>query len=265
MPKFLNIIAVLILLGGVVISQYFYDQTRSGRPKDQPLILPAEVVKAADLGLDSAASDYFWLASVQYLGDYQTDGYKDMAKYIELSTEMNPKFSYPYAFGVLMLPDLKMTSKAIEIGKKGIAEADPDWRIPYYMGTMYHINLKDYTNAAKSFDLAAKTAGAPQSIQQIAASYATRPDLREQTKQIWIGILENSNDELVKERASAYVYHYELLDLFESAAKVYKDKYGSYPDPIEKLVEGKILKEIPVDPFGFKFQIDETGRAEIVN
>lgn len=263
MSKFLNTIIIVILLGGIYVSQYFYDQSRSKRSKDQPLILPAEVVKAADLGLDSAASDYFWLASIQYFGDYRTDRYKDMAKYIDLSTQLNPKFSYPYAFGVLMLPDLGMTSEAIKLGEKGIAEADPDWRIPYYMGTMYHINLKDYTNAAKSFDLAAKTNGAPSSIQQIAASYATRPDLREQTKQIWIGILENSNDEVVKERAGTYVYHYEILDLLEQAAKVYKDKFGVYPDPIEKLVEVKILKEIPNDPFGFKYEIDSDGRARI--
>ena len=257
-----NIFVIVFFFLAVIVSQHYYDTSRSKRPKDKPVILPASVVKAADLGLDNAVSDFYWLSSIQYFGERRAD-YSQMDDLIKLTNDLDPRFSYPYAFAVLVLPEIKMTDQALEIGQRGVKEADPNWKIPYYTATTYHINKADIKNAAKYFDIAANTAGAPEGIKRITASYSARPDLREQTKQIWIGIMENSNDEVVRERAKAYVYHYELLDLLEQSAKIFKENFGAYPEPIEELFNKKILKAIPEDPFGFKYSIDQDGRARI--
>lgn len=253
----------MILFAAVIMSQRFYDVARAREPKPSPFVPSASVIKAADLGLDSAASSLYWLASIQYLGGVQSDNYQKMNSYITLCNELDPKFSHPYAFATLIMPSIGQTDQAIAIGKAGIANADPDWEIPYYTGITYHVEKSDSANAAKYFDIAGRTPGAPDNIKWIAANYGSRPDLRAQTKMIWQGIAENTNDPEIKQRAEVYVYHFGLMDFLEQSATQYKTKYGNYPDPIEKLVEGKILKEIPVDPFGYTFYIDETGRARI--
>lgn len=263
MKNIKNTIILLVLFAGIIFSQRFFDTARAKESKASPYVPSSDVIKAIDLGLHSAASSFYWLASIQYIGDWQTDNYVKMDQYLELATNLDPKFSHPYAYGVLVLPSLDKLGQAIKLGEKGVAEADKDWEIPYYMATDYHMFKSDSKNAAKYFDLAAKTPGAPDNIAWVAANYGSRPDLRAQTISIWQGIADGSNDPEIKKRAEIYIYHFELMNFLEEAAVQYKTAYGVYPDPIEKLVEGKILKEIPQDPLGYKYYIESDGRARI--
>jgi tetratricopeptide (TPR) repeat protein len=254
-----------MLLFCIIMVQYFFDESKSHELKPSPYVMSAEVVKAADLGLDNAASDLAWLSAIQYFGDWQLDKYEKLDDFITLANDLDPRFSHPYAFATLSLPQVGMVDEAIEIAKRGIREADTDWEIPYYLGMIYYIEKNDVASALKYFDRAANTKGAPEKIQRLAANFNTKPDSREQSKEIWATVYETTNDESIKARAEAYILHYEILDFLERAAKDYKDKYGNYPDPIGKLVEGGVLKAIPTDPFGFEFEIDAEGRVRIKN
>lgn len=258
-----NILLLIALFVLTSIVQYSFDKVHAREPKPSPYVPNVEVVKAADLGLHSAAASLYWLFSIQYLGDWQTDNYQKLDDYIRLVTQLDPKFSHPYAFATLILPAVDQVDESIEIGKQGLEKADANWEIPYYIGTNYHMFKGDSANAAKYFDIAGRTPGAPDNIKWIAANYGSRPDLREQTIAIWQGIAENSDDPELQKRAEVYLFHFELMNFLEQAAAKYKEAYGTYPDPIEKLVEGRILSEIPKDPFGYKYYIDEDGRCRI--
>lgn len=265
MKLFLKLTIIASLIALVISSQIFSDASKEKTEKPSPFVIPTKVVLAADLGLHNAASDIAWLSAIQYFGDWQSDGYAKLVDYIKAVNELDPKFSYPYAFGTLILPELGKSDEAIEIAKAGIDKADPDFLIPYYLAVTYFIEKKDYENAAYYFDLAARTKGAPDNVKAISASFGGRPDLRAQSIAIWTSIYENSSDEVVRERAKAYVIHYEILNLLENAAAQYKTKNGIYPQNIDDLVSAKILRAIPDDPFGFKYYIDEEGRARIKN
>jgi hypothetical protein len=258
-----KIITLILLLTCIITTQYFFDNSKSKQLKPSPYVLSAEVVKAANLGLDNAASDLAWLAAIQYFGDWQLDKYEKLDDFINLANDLDPRFSHPYAFATLSLPQVGMIDQAIEIAKRGIREADTDWEIPYYLGMIYYIEKDDVASALKYFDLAANTKGAPNKIQLLAANFNTKPDSREQNKEIWSAVYETTDDESIKARAEAYIIHYEILDFLEQAASDYKNKYGAYPDPIEQLVDGGILKAIPSDPFGYELTIDDEGRARV--
>jgi hypothetical protein len=261
MKQFFLTLIFLGLFAGIVSSQYFLDQNKKKLPIVEPLVFSSSVVKAADLGLDNAAADIAWLSAIQYFGGRVTKEYPRLDDYLFLSAELDPKFSYPYAFGALILPSVEQSDRGIELAKKGINESSPDWKIPYYLATIYH-SRSDKTNAAYYFDVAAHTKGAPEGVIKVAASYGSRQDLRQQTETIWQGIYESSNDEVVKERAKNYIIHFELLTFLETAAKEYKDKFGKFPETSDDLVPF-ILKSVPADPFGFEYKFDETGRAVI--
>lgn len=254
---------IAILFAFVIVAQYYFDIGRKLAVKPQPYVWPTPVVKAADLGLNAAAADYVWLSMIQYYGGGRSDGFEKLDDYIKLANDLDPKFSYPYAFGTLILPGEGMMEEAIKIGERGISESDPDWRIAYYMAITYHIKLNDVKNATNYFDIAAKTPGAPDTIQIVAANYGTRPDIRSETKQIWISLYETSNDEVVRKRALSYIEHYDILDILEQAAKIYKDENGGYPADISEMVSAGIMRYIPKDPFGFSYYIDEEGRARV--
>lgn len=264
MKNIIKYSTLLILLCLIAVLQYIFDSAKSKSPSVSPFVPKATVVKAANLGLDSASSSLYWLLAIQYFGAPQKDGYQKFDDYIDLATDLDPKFSHPYAFATLVMPPQDLTDEAIVIAKKGIEKAETKWEIAYNLGLVYHMHKEDNVNAAKYFDIAGQDPKAPENIKWIAANYGSRPDIREQTKLIWQGIAESTNDPMLKERALAYVYHFELMSFLEAQARVYKTRFGNYPEHIEQLVEKDILTMIPKDPFGYNFVIDSDGRARII-
>lgn len=253
----------ILLFAAVIVLQMFSDQEKARATYIEPTVLKPDIIRIVDLGLHNAASDLLWLASIQYFGGNDSRTNEKMADYLFTATELDPLFTYPYAFGELILPGLNMLDQAIALGEKGSDLKLKDWKIPYYLATTYHINKEDKVNAAKYFDIAANTEGAPESIQKIAARYGSGVDNRSQTKQIWIGIFETSDDEVVKERAKNYIVHFEILEILDQASAYYKEKFQRYPASVEELVNAKIIKQSPRDPFGFDYIFNEEGKVEL--
>ncbi len=236
-----------------------YDNDKAKAIYSEPIVFKADIVKVADLGLHNAAADLEWLAMIQYFGGGESRTNEKLDDYLFLATDLDPKFPYPYAFGALILPGFSgQVQKGLEIGQKGIDNGIVDYRLPYYMATTYHDN-NDPVNAAKYFDLAARTPGVPEGIKRVAANYGTRSDKRAQTKSIWEGIYESTKDEVVKERAKNYIIHYELMDLIEKASKEFYNKNGRYPKDVQELVSARILTAVPTDPFGYGFEVDQSN------
>lgn len=264
MKKLYLTICFLIAMSGLIYIQYQFDQNKQKQSVPEPLVLRPEIVRAADLGLHNAASDTAWLAAIQYFGGGQTQTYEKLPDYLFLSADLDTRFAYPYAFGALILPGANKVDEGIRIAKLGIEREIPDYRIPYYLASTYHITLNDQKNAALYFDVAANTTGAPAGIKRVAANYGARPDLRSQTRDIWQGILETSKDDVVKEKAQNYIDHFDLMTELEKLAKIYKERNGAYPADVDQLITEKILPNVPADPFGFQYKFNaETGRAEI--
>lgn len=252
---FLKILTMFVLLVTTITNQYYFDIQKKTRPLIPPNTIPAEIVKIVDLGLHSMAASLMWIYTIQQATDYPDE----LPKLIRTVNKLDPRFSYPYAFGALILPAFGMNDQAIELAKQGIGDADPDWRIPYYLATTYHIFLKDRKNAALYFDMAAKTINAPENIKVVASRYGTSKNAREQTKTIWESIYENSDDELIREGAKAHLIQIETIELLERAISIYKQKLGKYPESISDLISVKILKAIPPSPFGLEFYLGEDG------
>jgi len=251
-------------MAGVISVQYLFDVQKKNMLFREPLVLKPEIIKVADLGLDNAAADATWLLAIQYFGGSESKTSEKLPSYLSLSTDLDSKFAYPYAFGALVLPSIKFTDQGIELAKKGVENINNDWRIPYYLATTYHLDKDDSVNAAKYFDITANTPGVPDGIKKVSTRYGSRSDKREQTKQIWAGIYETTNDEIVKERAKNYLIHFEIMNLLEQASKQYYEINKKYPAELNDLVSARILKAIPSDPFDFEFEIkQEDGTVNV--
>ena len=253
----------LILLAGIGVVQYFYDAEKTKAIYSEPIVMSPKIIQATDLGLDNAAADIIWLTSIQYFGGGQSKTNQNIANYLFLASDLDPKFAYPYAFGALILPSIEQPDLGISLAKKGLENGVQDWRIPYYMATTYYLTKNDSENAAKYFDLASNTPGAPDNIVKVAASFGSRVDKRSRTETIWTGIYENSNDEIVKERAKNYIVHLEILDFLDQAVAQYYKINNKYPSDINELITNRIIKAIPPDPFGLEFNISTDGKIGV--
>ncbi|MDP2598899.1 MAG: hypothetical protein Q8P49_03660 [Candidatus Liptonbacteria bacterium] len=260
-------VLVLAILAGIIISQIAYD---ARKPTDQEAELPKlslSLTKIFDLGLHSAAAGYYWVNQVIFELPTLRFGFDKFSEDLAFINSLDPRFSFPYYWTVLILPNTKYpdaVNASIVIGERGIREADPDWRVSFFLATLYYLNKNDRAAAAKYFDLAARTPGAPFYIKRFSENFGIAPNVREQTRQVWEAIAQSSDDPDLKMRAEAYVVRLNMFDFLEQAAGVYKQKYMKFPAKIDDLVSGGVLKSLPQDPFGFQFYIYENGTVGIV-
>ena len=271
---------VVVLLVATAATQSLYDRIDIKTPEGEAALPSPALIRSLDLGLHSAAASFFWINAMPELIGL-TDTHAIFLEKLELVNTIEPRFAFPYAFTTLVLPFTKKYSerieKTIEIGERGITEAAPDWRIPFYLAVTYHLESSDpgvgaaltpgsdpQTRAAELFDLAARTRGAPEHIVRFALNYPTlSKNIRAQTKALWETIRDNARDEESKARAEAYLYRLDIVELVERAASVYHQKFGEYPETLDELVERGVLPEIPEDPFGFTFTLREDGSIKL--
>ncbi len=247
----------LTLLIALVGSQVFFDRN-APQGHDIPLsTLSPDVVRAADLGLHGAAASLLWLRVVQNVGMYVLQSPKTMSSDMQAVVELDPKFSYPYSFAVLMIPgiDRSQTPQALAIGERGMAENLGDWRIPYYLGFTYHFVLHDPKNALVYMTQTAHTPGVPEGIKVSALNYGSQTKVEEQTREIWTAIRDNATDDVTRQQAQDNLDHLAIIDGLKAAVAAYKARYGTFPTRLDALVTSGIIPAIPQDPFGITFGI----------
>ncbi len=263
--KFSVVVCLLLL---VVLLQYEYDAARPPQVATAAGAVSPEMVRAGDMGFHPAVASFLWVGTMPEALDLFR-GRDEFEKDLSFVNAVDPKMGYPYAFSVITLPAIPSTtfpqvmSLAVAIGERGVRDADPDWRIPYYLATDYFLYLKDKASALHYYDIAARTPGVPQYAARFSLNFGIGTNERETTKQLWETIRDSTNDEFTKERAQAYIDRLNDFDYLEAAAKTYHQKFGTYPTSTAALIGRHIIPAIPADPFGFQFKINPDGTAGI--
>lgn len=265
----LKFLSIVFLIAAIAFTQFLYDATKVAPPEGAGGGLSPETIRMVDMGFHSTVASFLWVATMPEILDL----FRDNTDYITDEAYLNavdPKLSYPYAFSTLTLPVVPTStgftaglSDAMSIGLAGMQNANPDWRIPYYLGTNYYLQLKDMKDAALYFDIAARTPGVPYAEQRFAENFGNEQKDRNRTIALWETIRDTTNDLATQQRAQAYIDHLELFNYLEAAAAQYKQIYGAYPATLDDLVTKHIIPEIPPDPFGYTLIINKDGTVSI--
>lgn len=257
--KFLTIVFLVATIAGI---QFLYDATRLATDASLPSSVTPETVRMFDMGFHSTAASFFWVNTMPEILDLFNNKTKYLTDVAYLSA-VDPRLGYPYAFSVLTLPAVPTSTgyttglaDAMAIGQQGLKNADPDWRIPYYMATNYYLAMNDMKDAALYFDIAARTSGVPYYAQRFAENFGNEQKDRDRTIALWESIRDTTNDPDTKARAQAYIDHLEIFNYLETAAAQYKSAYGAFPKNLDQLIKKNIIPSIPPDPFGYTFIID---------
>ncbi len=263
-------LVILLLLGVIVLLQVEYDRASAAAPAVQggtsgvtPFML-----QVADLGFHPAVASFLWANTMPEILDLfngKTEYFGDLA----FLNAVDPKMSFPYAFSVLTLPAIPAAdypqgvAESVKIGKEGLAQADPDWRIPYYMALNYYLSLHDEKDALIYFNKAAQTPGVPQFAERFALNFAVGTNERAKAEELWATIASSTNDTFEQQRAEAYIAHLKDLDYLDAASKAYKARFGAYPTSTAALVAKGVIPQVPQDPFGFAFIIKPDGTSAV--
>lgn len=263
----LKMLMAFVLFLAVIGSQIAYDATRAVLPSGASSSFSPEFVRVFDGGFHSTFASFAWVSTMPEVLSVYFKGNTQYLRDLDFVNGVDPKLSYPYAFSVITLPAIvrlpDRDAIATAIGERGLANADPDWRIPYYLAAHEYLDMKDTAAALRYYDIAAHTPGIPAYAERFALNFSLLPDDRAKVKSLWISIYETTDDQALKERAAAYIARLQIFDYLELAARAYKARYGVFPKTLGDLVAKGIIKEIPPDPFGFTYAIDAAGKVGI--
>ncbi|HEX4104230.1 MAG TPA: hypothetical protein VHZ04_02000 [Candidatus Paceibacterota bacterium] len=266
---FSKTVFLFILLLLVVLIQYEYDATLRALSVSVPSTLSPEMVRLTDMGFNSTVASFLWAGTMPEILDLFINGHTEYISDLAYLNAVDPKLSYPYAFSVLTLPAVPTSSypaaisESFVIGREGLANADADWRIPYYMAINYYLDENDLKDATWYFNIAANTPGVPGYAESFALNFGIGANDRDKVKALWETIYESTNDPDTKARAAAYVERLDDFDYLQQAAGIYKQKYGAYPTSTEELVTTGVIPAVPVDPFGYTFIFRAGGVPDI--
>lgn len=170
------------------------------------LIPNGAALKHISLGYDQLLADCWWLAFIQYYGDNKArlkDHYRLAYKYLDLVTQLDPKFSQPYWFSAFAVgseygrPDL-----ADRLIARGLHANQDDWYLPFIAGINQYLFAHNEPAAAKYYRMAAKFPNAPKWLgPQANILEAHGPSLLKEIN-TWANIYLSTRDELVKKEAA---------------------------------------------------------------
>jgi tetratricopeptide (TPR) repeat protein len=156
--------------------------------------------------------------------------------------------------------DLHRFAEVNELLERGTKYRTWDGWLFFYLGFNYSYFLKDYQKGAQHFQRAAELTNNPL-FGNLAARYFYESKQTDLALVFLNSMIAQTNDKAVRQM---YIMRQKALTgvaIIENAISAYHSRYKRNPQSIEELVNNCYLKQVPADPYGGKFYIDEQGRV----
>jgi tetratricopeptide (TPR) repeat protein len=226
-----------------------------------------EYLRIASLGYRQLFADMIWIQVVHHLGKKQETAEGSLWAYhaVDVLTDLDPTFSYAYeATGTVLVVWGGKPKEGIALLTKGIPHDPTNWRLPFYAGYAYYYELHSPQEAAKYLRMAADLPGAPAYLPQLAARMTVEAGDPDAAVEFVGRMLEQAKDERVREgllRRMQEVVLERDIHLLEEAVRQYRAERGAVPHSLDQLREVKILRQLPVEPFGGVYVLQPNGRV----
>ncbi len=240
---------------------------RRGRIEDMKYLPSGRFLKGAALAYDEILGDLLWIKTVIYFGEHYLSNkqYEWLSHMLDVSTDLNPYFEYPYeAGGVMLAMETKEIDRSIALFKKGMKNVPQTdkryWYLPFFLGFDYMYFKKDFAAAARYMEQAARLPGHPEYLPMLVTRLYANANDPEVAIAFLKEIYENTENEDMKrdidKRIKEIIVERDIR-LLEKARNIFRDRYGQYPDTLQELFKSGIINMIPYEPFGGKYYIDQ--------
>lgn len=269
-----SLAAVFIGLGLVFVLSNFVKTNRPMMPEsylDEDLALQGARLKGFSLGFEGLIADWYWMQSLQYIGDKIVKSDADinlenlqplnprlLYPLLDNATDLDPHFLTVYSYGAVVLPAIN-PEQAIKIAEKGIANNPNEWRLYQHLGYIYW-RLRNYEKAAEVYAEGAKIEGVPPFMKMMAAQMKSQGGSRETARVMYQQMFEEAQDSQTKEVAASRLSELESFDERDAVKTVlnnFKEKYNRCPNNWSEIFT--LLKSVRL-PNGKDFRIDKSGK-----
>jgi tetratricopeptide (TPR) repeat protein len=239
---------------------------------DSDLEMNGSYLKGYALGTESLIADWYYMRSLQYVGDKLINSKSDFINiedlrdlnprllypYLDNATDLDPHFIAAYSYGAIVLPAIDQ-QQAIRFTEKGIANNPSEWRLYQYLGYIYW-HSGNYDKAAEYYEKGSQLAGAAPFMKMMAAMMRSQGGSRETARQIFQQMLEdNAGDQNVVTTATLRLRELDWLDqrdLINSALAKFKASSGSCANDLREILPQLRNTRLP----GADLLLDGAGR-----
>jgi tetratricopeptide (TPR) repeat protein len=225
--KTLAAVAVIIIgFAAVFVLSNHLERIKPVLPEDyadRDLTLQGAKLKGFSFGLEGLIADWYWMRSLQYIGEKVVKSRDDLDlenlnslnprllyPYLDNASDLDPKFLAVYSYGAVVLPAID-PQQAIKITEKGIANNPDEWRLYQQLGYIYW-RLGNYEKAAEIYSDGAKIKDAPPFLKLMAAKMKSDGGSRDMAREIYRQMLEETDDKQVKQNAELRLLEIDSLD-----------------------------------------------------
>jgi tetratricopeptide (TPR) repeat protein len=228
-------------------------------------------LRALAMGFRAAGSDSYWLGVIQYYGTRSSEKhrYRGMTPLLEVTTDLDEKFDYPYQFAGQSLPyhdvdsDLWYnTDSAIALLQKGVAAGVTRWQVPWLLGYCLYTYRGDYAEAGKAILMASKMPRAAAYLGELATRLLAQGDQTEIAIETTTQALAQAEDVRTHADLETRLNALLLQQALEKIERRLEARRAAGLPETQDLAEAMGPEGLPTDPFGGHFSIDaKTGKA----
>lgn len=200
------LLAVLLLAVAVIPLHRWALATGQVSVEEKTWFLPPPTaLKVASIGFHGMAADLVWLLTIQYFGThFETDHqFPELRRLLDTVAALDPHFVDAYSLGGLFLiyfaRDILGGIAFLEQG----ARVNPmRWELPYEIARTYYLDLKDYRQALRWFEVTDRIPGRPQYVPRFIARLYAAAGEAETAIELWRAMLESTTNEWVRSLAT---------------------------------------------------------------
>ncbi len=264
------LLVVILAAGLVAILQISIKEQMEQRRLEEKLgYLPRkEVLKVMGLDHRGLLGQYIFFKAMTYYGGkidpfLGSKGieYYNMYRFIDAATYLDPYNIDAYYFTEAVftwgIGRIRETNRILQ---RGLHYRYWDPMLPFFIGFNYFYFLKDYERGARYIQKVAEMQKS-----SFYTSLASRLLYEANRTDLAIDFLQEMVKEITKENLRRPLLKrleaLKMVKKIEDAMEEFQRRFGRRPHSIEEMVTTGILDQVPQDPYGGRFYIDNSGKV----
>jgi tetratricopeptide (TPR) repeat protein len=221
------------------------------------------------LSYDALLADVYWIRALQHFGstrlkkDLGERKYTLLEPLLTITTTLDPQFNVAYRFGAIFLSEAPpggpgRPDQAIALLQRGLEAKPGNWRYMQDIGFVYYWWLRDFPKAAEWFNRGADQPGAPWWLRSLAANTLAQGGDRQASRALWQALAQTPDNEWLQRDARRRLLQLDALDAIadlNARVRRYREAGGRPPFTWQSLVQGRWLREVPLDPTGVPYEL----------
>jgi len=253
---------------------------RDARFPEQPLterllyLRSGGLADRAMLQFDAVAADVYWIRTIQHYGrdrrSSRPDRFGLLQPLLDLTTTLDPHFNIAYRFGAIFLAypqpfGAGRVDQAVALLEKGLARNPNRWHYAHDIAFVHYWFSGDYLEAARWFERAAATPGAPSWVLPLSAVTRIEGGDRAGARTLLENLAE-SPESYIRAAAERGLLQLQALDAIDELGGIvdrFAGTHGRYPTSWADLFPARPgqTPQVPLDPTGVPYVYDPATHA----